>query len=105
MYRSALTKLLTPNGDRLMTRIVAVNSYYFHIVLPREAMTLEEFDAAVGELPAHVEGVVRLLPGTSEVTLKTSPQDGLRSFLPHLNAFKSQYAKFFEEQKRKGKRR
>jgi hypothetical protein len=101
MYRSAVTKLLTPNGGRILTRIVAVNSFYFHLVLPLEHMTLEEFEAAAGELAAVTEGVVRLLPGTSEVTLKTSPQEGLRSFLPHLTAFQSQYAKFFEEQKRK----
>jgi len=105
MYRSAVTKLLTPNGGRIMTRIVAVNSFYFHLVLPREPMTLEDFEEAAGELATLTKGVVRLLPGTSEVTLKTSPQEGLRSFLPHLTAFQGQYAKFFEEQKRKRKRK
>ena len=100
MFRSATTQLLTPKGPQILTRIVAINSFFFHIVLPRESMTVEEFEVAAGELGAAIQGVVRLRPESSDLILKTSPQEGLPSFLPHLEAFRNQYEKFFAKQKR-----
>jgi hypothetical protein len=99
-YRSAITKLLTPHGERVRTRIVAVNSFYFHLVLPAFPMMAPEFDEAASELGQYISGVVRLAPELSEVILQTSPQDAISSAVPHLRQHHDTYRDFFERRKR-----
>ena len=82
VYRSAVTQLLSPHGTRLHTRIVAINSYYFHSVLPATDVSNEAFNQAAAELPQYIEGVVLLPRGRSSVAVRTSPQHrfGLNPF-------------------------
>jgi hypothetical protein len=98
-YRSAITKLLTPSGDRVHTRIVAVGSFYFHIVVPAEPMADSEFAMAADELGSHIAGVVRLTASTSEVSLCTSPQDAISSIVPHISQHSEAYRRFFQRRR------
>jgi hypothetical protein len=99
LYRSAVTKLLTPHGERLRTRIIAVDSFYFHLVLPASSLTTLEFEQAAEELGAYVQGLVALSPTLPEVTLRTSPQDAISSIVPHIQANRDTYRDFFRRPK------
>lgn len=99
LYRSAITKLLTPNGDRVRTRIVAINSFYFHVVLPAATMSDLEFEEAANELGEYLQGVVRLSPDVREAVLTTSPQDAISSLVPHIQRHAVTYREFFDRKK------
>jgi hypothetical protein len=99
MYRSILGQFLGPGGDRIMLRVVAVNSYYFHLIVPLKKLPQVDFDSAVNQFADKRKGVVRLSPGLSKVTIHTSPQDGIRSIIPQLRAYREQYSKFFAKKR------
>jgi len=101
MYRAAISQYLKPGGERLLTRVVAVNSFYFHVLLPKEPMEDAAFEAIAADFGRSIEGLVRLGRAWPVVTLRTSPQDGLRSFMPHLQAYRDQYEQFFFRRRRK----
>ena len=98
-YRSAITRLLTPHGDRLRPRIVAIDSFYFHLLLPAVALADSEFEEAAAELGEYVPGVVRLSPLSTELILKTSPQDAISSAVPHVRRHEKTYREFFKRRK------
>jgi hypothetical protein len=99
MYRSALGKFLGPGGDRVLLRIVAVNSYYFHLIVPLKKIPQADFDLTVNQFGEKLTGAVRLSPELREVTIQTSPQDGIRSFIPQMRAYREQYRKFFAKKR------
>jgi len=101
MYRSALAGLMTPNGKAVLVRIVAVNSFFFHILLSRNASDFGSFELAKREFLSKVEGTVYLEDGSRSVNLQSSPQDSLRSIFPLLAKNIDQYSRFFENQKHK----
>lgn len=105
MYRSMLGQLLYPGGERILVRIVAVNSFYFHLIVPLTKLAQAEFDSAVIEFAERVKGVMQLFPDLDRVTIHTSPQDGIRSVIPQLRAYREQYLQFFETKGRRGKSR
>ena len=47
MYRSALGKYLGPGGDRILLRVVTVNSYYLHLIVPVKMLPKVDFDKVV----------------------------------------------------------
>lgn len=100
MYRSAISKYLGPGGDRILLRLVSVNSYYFHLIVPLKKLPSADFDEIVFQFSETLKGVVRLSPEIGEVTIHTSPQDGIRSMVPQLKAHRDQYSKFFANKKR-----
>ncbi len=95
MYRSALGKYLGQGGDQILLRVVAINSYYFHLLVPRDDLSQGDFDRVVNRFGKMLKGVVRLTRGLNAATLHTSPQDGIRSMIPHLTMYQEQYRKFF----------
>ena len=97
-YRSILGQLSTPHGDAALLRTVAVNSFYFHMLLKREEATPEDFTAAAIELPNTVKGVVPLSADGGSVTLRSSPQDGVSTLLPQYLSHRDQYRAFYERQ-------
>jgi hypothetical protein len=99
MYRSALGQFLGPGGDRILLRVVAVNSYYFHLIVPLKKLPQADFDSAVNQFAEKLKGAVRLSPRLGEVTIHTSPQDGIRSIIPQLRAYREQYRKFFAKKR------
>jgi len=99
MYRSALGRYLGPGGDRIFLRVVAVNSYYFHLIVPLKVLPQVEFDEVVNQFNERLKGAVRLSPSLEEVTIHTSPQDGIRSMIPQLKAYREQYRKFLEKKR------
>jgi hypothetical protein len=99
MYRSILGRFLGPGGDRILLRMVSVNSYYFHLIVPLARLTQEEFESVVTKFAENIRGVVRLSPGVTEVTIHTSPQDGIRSMIPQLRAHQEQYRQFFAKKR------
>lgn len=98
-YRSAITKLLTPNGDRVHARIVAVGSFYFHLLFPARSMADGEFEGAALELGAYVRGTVRLSAAESQMTLRSSPQDAISSIVPHIHQNEEAYRRFFNRRR------
>jgi hypothetical protein len=104
MYRSAITQFLYPGAEALLTRIVAVNSYYFHLMIAKEEMLEEAFESLVAAFIARIQGTVRLSRTTAAVSLASSPQDGLRSFAPHLEKNRSQYEQFFARKRGENRR-
>ncbi len=99
LYRSAITQLLTPHGGDLHTRIIAVNSYYFHLVIPATKLSEAAFADAAAELGSHLRGIVHLDRSSHEAVLRTSPQNALSSLQPHLDRNKDAYAAFFQRRK------
>ncbi len=100
MYRSALGGLLTPLGNAVLVRIVAVNSFFFHILLAKDLEELNSFELARSEFLAGIRGTVLLSPNADTVHLKSSPQDSLSSMLPLLSAKRDKYRKFFDGKKK-----
>jgi hypothetical protein len=98
-YRSAITQLLTPHGSLVRTRIVAVNSFYFHLVFPNGSLTDTQFEQAAAELGSYIAGVVRLTPTFEKVLLKSSPQDAISSAVPHIQKNRATYRDFFRRRK------
>jgi len=96
MYRSARGGLLTPHGKDVLVRIVAVNSFFFHVLIKIDEQHPEGFAKAVQEFGDNIQGVVLLSPGVSEIQLHSSPQDSLSSLLPLLKANRDQYNAFFQ---------
>jgi hypothetical protein len=99
MYRSILGQFLSPGGDRILLRVVAVNSYYFHLIVPLKDLPQADFDSAVNQFSEKLKGIVRLSPGLGEVTIHTSPQDGIRSMIPQMRKHREQYRKFFAKKR------
>ena len=97
MYRSALSRFLGPGGDRILLGTVAVNSYCFHLMVSIEVLTQGEFEAVADQLCKDVKRAVRLDHSLREITIHTSPQDGIRSIVPQLGMYRDQYRKFFDK--------
>jgi hypothetical protein len=102
MYRSAVTKVLAPGMEAIHSRFVAVNSFYFHIVLPVGNMADNEFGQSIGRLPEFIEGLVPVTAAQTAISLRTSPQDGISSIVPHLRANSEQYKTFFDKRRPRG---
>ncbi len=100
MYRSALGQLQTPHGSAVLVRIVAVNSFFFHLLLAKEPEELHSFELAGNEFLSRIRGSVSLDPNSGVVHLRSSPQDSLSSMLPLLSAKRDQYRKFFDGRKK-----
>ena len=98
MYRSSLAQLKTPHGYTVLLRIIAVNSFFFHLLITREPSNQTIFNRAVRELINHVSGTVLLKPECKSVILRTSPQDSLSSMLPLLSIKHKEYQEFFDAQ-------
>lgn len=98
-YRSAITELLLPAAQSVHTRVVAVNSFYFHLVLPVADLPNPDFEEVTSRFPDLVQGAVRLQPSKNEVVLESSPQDGISSIAPHVQAHSEQYKSFFAKRK------
>jgi hypothetical protein len=97
MYRSILGQLKTPHGYAVLLRIIAVNSFFFHLLITREPYHKTIFNRAVRELITNVSGTVLLKPERKSVVLRTSPQDGLSSMLPLLQKKHKEYKEFFDK--------
>jgi hypothetical protein len=101
LYRSALTKFLKSGGERVLTRLVAVNSFYFHLMLPGEEISDGDFESIAEDFRQSLNGAVRLLPNEDKAIVTSSPQDALRSLTPHLKANADQYRKYFAKKGKK----
>ncbi len=59
-YRSALMKLTTPNGYKVLSRLVSVNAYYFHLFVPLQKLTAGEIEQIKDEALGTLEGAVHI---------------------------------------------
>lgn len=101
-FRAARSRLETDYGQRLITRVVTVNSFFFHMIIGESSLLEEEFDQSVHRFSTEaLPGSQLLSPSHQVITLKTSGQDGVRSHLPQLSVFRDQYREFFDKQKQK----
>jgi len=100
-YRSARTRLETDYADRISTRLVAVNSYFFHIVFGIGDLSVSELAELVLRFSRELApGSVILDPASKEARLESSQQDGGRSHLPQIAAFQADYREFFGRRKK-----
>lgn len=99
LYRSAITQLQTASGELVHTRVVAINSFYFHLMIPAAEMGNTQFEDIASEFPLLVRGAVRLRTESCEVVLESSPQDAITSFAPHVRAHSEQYNAFFAKRR------
>jgi hypothetical protein len=99
VYRSAVGTLLTPHGDQALTRVVAVNSFYFHVVLPAPGTEPRNFVVAAAELAESIRGVVAVSHSTPAIELRSSPQNGITSLMPHVLGNADAYRAFFERKR------
>ena len=95
-YRSARGLLKTQNAEAVLVRIVAVGSFFFHLLLARDQNNLDPFGAAVSEFLASIRGTTLVDPSKPSIMLRSSPQDSLRSMMPLLNAKWEQLREFFD---------
>jgi hypothetical protein len=100
-FRAIIARFTKPGGEKLLYRVVAVNSFFFHVHLPLQEMPNGEFERIVADFGATLAGAVRLTATDGSVEVRTSPQDGLGSMLPHLMQHREQYDKYFA--RRRGK--
>jgi hypothetical protein len=100
MHRSALAMLISPNGHAVLLRMIAINSFFFHLLIAREPFDQTIFDKAVQEFIDRVSGAVLLKPTYKNIILRTSLQDSLSSMLPLLQSKHKEYKKFFEGQQK-----
>lgn len=101
MYRSARGEFQSPYGSTFLLRMVAINSFYFHLLVVRNPAQIEDFYQGINEFLEGVKGTVILQPESNQVILKTSPQDGLRSMLPLLKAKRTNFRAFFDTSRKK----
>ena len=94
MYRSARGKLLTSHGGDV--RIVAIGSFFFHLLIARDPENLEAFFSALDEFMSELEGTIRLTLGATPSVLRSTRRDSLSSMMPLLTAKRSQYQRFFD---------
>jgi hypothetical protein len=100
MYRSARGLLRTLHGGTVLVRVVAVNSFFFHLILSRDPEDLQSFEMAKAEFLSGIRGTVSVDPEGQTVHLRSSPQDSLSSMLPLISANRDQYRKFFDHRKK-----
>lgn len=97
-YRSVLCQSLTPHGSAVLLRLIAVSSFYFHLLIIREPLKQAIFNRAVQEFLDYIPGTVLLKPMCKNIIMRTSPQDGLSSMLPLLVRKHKEYEEFFDRQ-------
>lgn len=99
-YRSALMKLTTPNGHKVLSRLVSVNAFYFHLLIPLHELTVDEIDQikdeALGTLKgaAHIneEGIARV---------RVCDRIWVNTFIPRIESYRKQYKIYFETERKK----
>ena len=64
-------------------------------------MADSDFEDVTREFASAIEGVVRLTSVSSEAVLRSSPQDAIRSIVPHMQENTDQYGEYFAKQKKK----
>ncbi|MCG7867004.1 MAG: hypothetical protein JAY74_11625 [Candidatus Thiodiazotropha taylori] len=96
MYRSARGELRTKHGTAVLVRVVAVFSFFFHILLTRHPQDRGAFQMATNEFLAEIDGTMLLDPTKDSVQLRSSAQDSLRSMLPLLHGKRDEYSNFFK---------
>lgn len=99
-YRSALTKLLTPNGNKVLSRLVAVNSYYFYLFIPNQRLTDTEIKSIRKEALGTLRGAV-CLNGKRHVKIVMSRKDDIGTLIPQIISGLNQYKEFFSKEKTK----
>lgn len=99
-YRSALTKLMTPHGNKVLSRLVGVNSYYFHLFVPNQSLTTTEIMTIREEALRTLCGAV-CLNNAKQVKIGMSRRDGLGTLFPQIISEFDQYKEFFDQERTK----
>jgi hypothetical protein len=99
-YRSALMKLTTPNGNRVLPRLVGINSYYFHLLIIKTSLSQKMKARIKKEALDALSGAV-CLDGKSSATLRMCDRDGLSSMAPRLLQHHGEYGDFFRNKRKK----
>src|SRR3989338_2392044 len=99
-YRSALTKMMTPSGNKVVSRLVGVNSYYFHLFVPNQRLSDREIAAIKEEALSTLSGAV-CLNDKRQVKVTMGSRDGLGTLIPQMISELDQYKGFFDRERPK----
>jgi len=99
-YRSALMKLTTPNGHKVLSRLVSVNAFYFHLLIPLHELTKDEINQIKDEALAALKGAVHINEkGIARV--KVCDRVWVNTLFPRIESYREQYKIFFETERKK----
>ncbi len=99
-YRSALMKLMTPNGHKVLSRLVSVNAYYFHLLVPLQELNADEIEQIKDEALGSLEGAVHI-NNEGMVRIRVCDRIWVNTIFPRIEAYRKQYKLFFESEREK----
>jgi hypothetical protein len=99
-YRSALMKLTTPNGHKVLSRLVSVNAFYFHLFIPLRDLTDEEVKQIQDEALAALKGAVHV-NDAGIVRVRVCDRVWVNTVFPRIESYLDQYKVYFETERKK----
>jgi hypothetical protein len=99
-YRSALMKLTTPNGHKVLSRLVSVDAYYFHLLVPLRDLTADEINQIKDEALGTLDGAVHI-NDEGIVKVKVCDRIWVNTIFPRIEAYRKDYKIFFETERNK----
>ena len=94
-YRSCISSVTGQIGDQVYCRLITIGSFWFHLVLPRQEMSDDQFEANAVGFAAVLGEIVRVTASNEIVTLRTSVRDGVSSIAKHVVENGEAYRKFY----------
>lgn len=99
-YRSALMKLITPNGHKVLWRLVSVNAFYFHLLIPLHNLTEDEINQIKEEALAALNGSV-YINDKGIARIKVCDRVWVNTVYHGIASYRDQYKTFFETERKK----
>ena len=99
MFHSAKVELKIPSRLKVLTRLITVNSYFFFLTIPKAVYSSVELQSIKNECTNLIPGTVYVSEARKSIKLNTSPQDGVRLFLPQIMANREKYRTYFNKRK------
>lgn len=99
-YRSALMKLATPNGHKVLSRLVSVKAFYFYLFIPLHELTEDEINQIKEEALAALKGSV-YINDKGIARIKVCDRVWVNTVYHGIASYRDQYKTFFETERKK----
>ncbi|MFA4827749.1 MAG: hypothetical protein WC855_07405 [Thermodesulfovibrionales bacterium] len=97
-YRSAYVEIRPPAGDKVLCRLVSINSFYFFIFIPKIELTQNDFQNITTEALSETKNSVLLnMDGVVSVKVSDADEIGPSSLYQHIVQNYSKYNNFFKK--------